>query len=191
MKRSEAIQLAREIAETINFSASMLQTAPGQKKAKFFDFLIFGSTARKGDEEIVGDLDMLLFDNGKLSKDFMIDCQEPDWYSSLRGNLQCLLCDFANELYGERPSSDFSYRKSADLLEKLQGKDLKVDLHILPVKFLRNRNFRRGVAKKHKDPIFFKNCFSSLLRLRNNTEFVPIKAQYFEKKYSCCLRDLK
>ena len=191
MKRCEAVSLAKEIAETLNFSASMTKNVHGEKKPKFFDFLIFGSTTRKSDEESVGDLDMILFDNGQLSKDFMIDCQEPDWYSSLRGNLQCLLCDFANELYGERPSSDFSYRKAADLLAKLQGRNLKVDLHILPVKFLQDRRFRGSVAKKHKDPIFFKNCFSQLLRLKNNAEFVPVKVQYFEKKYRCNLKDLK
>ncbi len=128
---------------------------------------------------------MIIFDNGKLSEDYTIDHQEEDWYYQLKENLQFLLDDYSRVV--PLPT----HKRIGELQEKIEKNDSKVDLHILPAKFFRNKKFRKEVAKKHKDPNFFKNVFSLLLRLRKGQEFVPVGIPYFEKKYHCNLQDLK
>ena len=131
---------------------------------------------------------MIIIDNGKISPCFEMDCQEEDWYLGLRGNLQQLLNE---NIYDYFLYDNEVFSKTDRLLYKLIANDLRVDLHILPLKFFKNKDYRQEVMKKHKDPNFFKNCFSPILRLRNGKQFVPVDVSYFEYKYRCDLRDMK
>lgn len=140
------------------------------------EFLIFGSVAQRDDEEFVGDLDMILIDNGHYSHKFpsMSIGDGWDWYNELKDNVRKLLLEiFADE---------------GDVARELAMAN--IDLHILPLKFFKNLKYRKEIADQHKDPDFFHNCFSSMLRLEG-FEFVPVSLGYFERKYRCNLSDIR
>lgn len=188
MKRSEALELARRIIETVGHKILIEGDDYQEKEVKIHDFYIFGSTVRKCDDETVGDLDMIIFDDGELSRYFMIDCQEEDWYKGLKGNLQFILNEIAE--WNFQNHNDYGC-KAGELLNYVYKKNISVDLHILPEKFFRDRQFRKEVAEKHKDPNFFKNMFSLMLHWRNGKQFVPVTHGYFVDKYRLGLSDLK
>jgi predicted nucleotidyltransferase len=187
MKRIESIQLANEVAQTLKFSISERFCGCFQKNkpVKIYDYLVFGSTARKCDSETVGDLDMLIIDNGQISQYFEYGSEIDDCYSILSNNLKNVIL----EMIGYN-SPEINYRAS-DFFRKLYDEDLSVDLHILPLRFFKDKQYRAEVSAKHGDPNFFKNCFSSILRFRNGEQFVPVGVSYFEHKYKCDLRDIK
>jgi len=139
-----------------------------------FEILVFGSVARMGDHE-VGDIDLIVLDDGSFSCKFASGCVTKDWYDELMENLPELLYNFLE-------CSEFE-------IEQLLG-DIKVDLHVLPLEMLKSDSLRKEIAEKHKDPNFLQNAFSSLLRL-DGIGFVPIKLEYFEAKYDVDLSDLK
>jgi len=163
------------------------------KKIKFFEFLIFGSTVGKCDDESVGDLDMMIIDNNAISPDYHVDCDCDDWYTGLSGHLPGLLREYSdNLLYNINNAAAMDIAEKIDkLVEKMIDQKMKVDLHFLPLKFFKSKKYRMEVLSKHKDPNFFKNCFDNILRLRCGKQFVPVSVSYFEYKYRRNLQDLK
>lgn len=138
------------------------------------EILIFGSIA-EGREE-VGDIDMMVIDNGFFSRFFTSDSKKADWYEELSDNLEMFLTGWLDCQNEE--------------VEKLES--LSVDLHILPVKMLGSMDVRNEIASKHKDPDFLKNCFGKMLRYSEpDGKFVPVNLGYFEKRYNANLDDLR
>jgi len=198
MKRIEALRLAERIGSVIasfprqheiitayNKIVDRSCDNPENNGLRWHEILIFGSTVRKCDDEKVGDLDMMIIDNGVVSSQYEHIIQneedEEDWYFGLKSNLNRLL-----------ESEEKSYNKGLQsLLADLEEKRPSIDLHILPLKLFKDKEFRMEVLSKHKDPNFFKNCFSSIMRLRNGKQFVPVDVSYFEYKYKCRLQDIK
>lgn len=141
-----------------------------------FEILIFGSVANK-DNGSVGDIDMVLIDNGFYSTFFKCGCENEDWYHDLKDNLDELLNGW--------------FELGTSKIEEFWVPDIiDVDLHILPVKLFKSREFRQEVANKHKDPEFLNNCFGTMLRYFGG-KFVPVNLPYFEKRFGCELSDLK
>lgn len=179
IKRIEAIEMALNIACLVKQGVCKLREKAwvwdGENHLPhILEFLIFGSAAQRQDEEEVGDLDMILIDNGYFSKDFTSGSTYGDWYALLQNNLTVLLSEHFSD--------------NGDVAKELM--ESRVDLHILPLKFFKDKKYRHEVAMDHKDPFFFQNCFSSMLRLKG-FGFVPVNIGYFEKKYFCKLDDLK
>ena len=200
MKRIEGLNLAMEIANILNTAiAEINQLEQGEwcgwwypwnmnepRKIHFFEFLIFGSVVKKCDHEKVGDLDMIIIDNGVISPEYQFDCRWDDWYGMLNKNLLTLLSECSDYLHCHEVN-----KKVVGLIDKIIEDDFEVDLHILPRKLFLNKKYRMEALSRHKDPNFFKNCFDSMLRLRMGKQFVPVNVSYFEYKYKRDLRDLK
>ncbi len=187
MKRIDAVNLAEKITRIMKLSAKEYFFTSLMGKTKFFEFLVFGSTARKCDSEQVGDLDMIIVADGCLPDSYGINHVEEDWYGELHQNI--------TDVLGWIHCSDISdYELSTlvdEVLDELYYTDSRVDLHILPIDLFKNKDYRKKASMKHKDPNFFKNCFSSMMRFRNGEQFVPVGVSYFEYKYKCDLRDIK
>lgn len=114
---------------------------------KVFEILIFGSTANKKNDE-VGDLDLIVFDNGFFS-DFFTSKKENDMYANLSENLELML----NGWLGYDMNT-ISYLFEND----------DIDLHVLPLQMLKSNELRKQLASNHHDPLFFENAFSSIMR---------------------------
>ena len=142
---------------------------------KVFEVLIFGSVARE-DSEDVGDIDIMVLDNGFFSKFFSCKHKD-DWYLGLSENLHLLLTGWLGY------SDD-------ELLDVLDGVD--TDLHVLPLEMLKSENLRKKIALKHRDPLFLQNAFSSMLvHDRVSHELNPSSIGYLEGKYKTDLADIK
>ena len=140
-----------------------------------FEILVFGSVATKG-QRTVNDIDMMIIDSGFFSQFFISGCETEDWYEELMDNLEVLLNGWL----------DLSYEEIGGLL------DTPVDLHILPAKMFKSAELRAEIVKRHKDPNFLRNAFSSMLRYNNSEKkFVPVDVAYFEERFSTNLSDLK
>ena len=179
MKRIDALKKAEEIAKKLKILAPLFDDL------KIFEIILFGSTTRKCDDEFVDDVDLLIIDNGVLSSTFLIKIDDDeDYYYYLRDNInffaQMLFEDDLLKLTDEQDG--FAY----DLFNENY-----VDLHVLPLKFFRNKNYREEVKKRHHDPMFFQNLFSTAMRWRIRKQFVPTDVSYFERKYKVRLQDLK
>ncbi len=140
------------------------------------EVLLFGSTARG--EDRVGDVDLILLDQGFYSNLFQFERETTqdtrfrarrDWYGYLRSNLGRMLEDFFG-FSQETP-------EVGEMLEKV-----KTDLHVLPLSIFADPAKRAEIAGKHKDPQFFQNVFSKVLRFNFETEtFEPVSLEYFAK----------
>jgi len=140
-----------------------------------FEILVFGSVATAG-QRTVNDIDMMIIDSGFFSRFFMSGCEAEDWYEELTNNLEILLNGWFN----------LSYKEIEDLLDE------PVDLHILPAKMFQSAELRRKILRRHKDPNFLLNAFSSMIRYdRSEKKFVPVDVAYFEERFSTNLPDMK
>ena len=186
MKRIEALEKASQIAGIVKKNAHFLHEwsfdgCGSDKKMKVFEIVLFGSATRKCDDETVGDIDILVIDNGIYSSECS-HASEEDEYHLLGDNFS----DFVSNVgagrlmvqYGREILSDLAY-------------ETKVDMHVLPLRFFRNKKFRKEVKSRHHDPDFFKNVFSTAMRWRMGKQFVPVDVSYFERKYKVRLHDLK
>ncbi|EKE21067.1 MAG: hypothetical protein ACD_7C00367G0001 [uncultured bacterium] len=136
-----------------------------------FEVIIFGSVAQ--DKENVGDIDIIVIDGGYFSTVFSCVDDVDDWYSDISNNLFYLLTEW---LYCSEEEVSFITAPT--------------DVHIFPLKMLKNKSFRQDIAQKHSDPCFLQNAFSSILRF-DGKAFVPIDVAYLENKYETDLSDLK
>ncbi len=145
---------------------------------KIYEIILFGSVAE--DKENPTDIDLMVFDNGHFSNFF--PCMTSghhmdDWYEDLLENFQWLMGGW--------------FDVHEDQLQQILG-SVKVDLHILPIRFFQSKELRVEVAKKHKDPNFFKNALGKAMRFNRSTrQFEPLTFEYLEKRYRCTLLDLR
>lgn len=202
MKRIEAVEKATKIATLIregvsNLKHTTLKDLPllamlpfikleADAKAgkemnldsldpRVFEILIFGSVANESQEE-VGDIDIMVLDNGFFSNFFSCKHKD-DWYMELSENLHLLLTGWLG----------YSEEEVADTL-----KGVDTDLHVLPLKMLKSEKLRVEIARKHSDPRFFQNAFSSMLvQDRVSHELNQSSMGYLEGKYKTNLSDLK
>jgi hypothetical protein len=132
----------------------------------------------------VGDIDLMLIDNGFYSNILSFDPMERleagfDQYLNLRGNLSAILISWF-EFTSEDPAVYMA------LFESL------VDLHVLPLAFFTDKRRRHKIAARHKDTQFFQNSFQFMMRFDFvKKKFVKTDLAYFEKKYECDLADLR
>lgn len=137
------------------------------------EILIFGSVAR--DEDTVGDIDMMVLDRGFYSSSFQsrierVASRNTDWYQSLDDNLRELLTGW----FGLDETNEAVVEALAE----------SVDLHILPLELLRSSAVKQKIAKHHRDPEFFENAFSHVLRWeRWTSSFEPTTLAYIEERY--------
>lgn len=142
------------------------------------EIILFGSLAR-GDDN-VGDIDMFVFDHGFYSWSFMKKKSFSYEYGVLANNLHRLLTywfGFPNGGYTE------------DEIKLVFN--TKVDLMILPTKFLTSSVIFGGIAKVQKDPNFFTNAMQKIMRFDSGKMvFVETDITYLEKKYGVDLSRL-
>jgi len=193
MKRNEALIAANGIAKVLNLGVSLIKyssirhlpllaTLPlfklrsdAYKKKDLdinsvspviFEILVYGSTVVVQNGTIKS-IDMIIIDNNHFSNFIQ--------YDILSNNLNILLNGW---LGMGRVDKDYSH--------------IPVNLHIFPAAIFRSKDVRIKILRKHKDPNFFKNCFSSILRYDKREEtFVPADVEYFEKKFNADLSDLR
>lgn len=198
MLHDRAMQLAKKIASLLIIGAQNVGGTPAVSQSLFGslaidmaasardlsaldprikEILIFGSTAKGGDE--VGDLDMFVFDGGFYSNVLMslnkngdlYGCRDMDMYSSIGKNLRLLLEGF------------MGYRDTDPQFSEVLNID--TDLHVLPISLLTDPDKRRKIAARHIDDCFFENAFSHLLRFNADTlEFEPVTIEALEQKYA-------
>jgi hypothetical protein len=140
---------------------------------KIKEIILFGSTARG--ENDPGDIDLMVFDNGFYSNVIGFEPGEQndgENYSSWGGQLQENLTAILEGWFGYGGSN------------VRQFDDVLVDLQILPIAILTDPVKRGEVSKKHFDPRFFENAFSTILRFdESETKFVPTTLEELEQKY--------
>ncbi len=188
MKRIEGLRKAEEIANIIKNYAPFLNEkglnwySGKDKQMKIFEIILFGSITRKCDDEFVDDIDILVIDNEVYSSE-CIYVGEEDNYSFLRDNFPEFII---NHLGKGRLMLQYGREVLNDLVHETD-----VDMHVLPLKFFKNRKFREEIKAGHHDPNFFKNVFATAMRWRRGKQFVPVDVSYFERKYKVRLQDLK
>ncbi|HLD26116.1 MAG TPA: hypothetical protein VJC05_03685 [Candidatus Andersenbacteria bacterium] len=126
------------------------------------EILLFGSLATQTED--VGDVDLMVLDNGFYSMLFMDQCDRkksllPDSKDQgLQDNLGLLLEGYMG--YDD------------DLINRLSP--IPTDLHVLPHTVVTDEALRAEVARQHRDPQFFENAFKCMMRYdRTLREFVP------------------
>jgi hypothetical protein len=200
MKRTEAIEKAKVIAKLIKKGVAKLRRTPinnlpilamlpwlkassdiesGEDSdfdclvPEVFEIFIFGSVAGKKDE--VGDIDILILDNGFFSKFFNRGYEKgKDQYEELSENLNLLLTGWLG----------YKESKVSDII------NVDTDLQILPFEMLKSEKLRSDIASRHSDPFFLQNAFSTLLRF-DGGELIPVDIAYLEEKHAVNLSDLK
>jgi hypothetical protein len=138
------------------------------------EILIFGSVAR-GQAE-VGDIDLIVFDDGFYSgvlktteADKHTGCT-PDLYACISGNLRSMLLDF------------FLFTEEDRGVESAVSAN--TDLHVLPITLLTEPMVRKDYDARHRDPKFFDNAFSNLLRFDIATDrFQSVTIEALRTKY--------
>lgn len=143
---------------------------------KIHEIILFGSVATG--EKNPGDIDLMVLDNGHFSNFFpcMAEDRPVDAYEDLGENLVWLMEGWFN----------VSGKHIHEILE-----DTEVDLHVLPINFLKSQDIRRKITSKHKDPEFFKNALRKALRFDTGmNKFIPVSVEYLEEKYHCDLDDI-
>ena len=145
---------------------------------KIYEIILFGSVAEG--KENPTDIDLMIFDNGHFSNFFPCMTSKyhmDDWREGLRKGFQWLMGGW--------------FEVHEDQLHQILG-DVEVDLHVLPLRFFKSKEFRKEVAKKHKDPNFFKNALGKAMRFdRFTRQFKPLTFGYLEKQFHCTLSDLR
>jgi hypothetical protein len=120
------------------------------------EILIFGSVTDP-ERRTVGDLDMMLLDNGYFSRVFQA-MKSGATYGSLKNNFY-----FLEEGWFRRCPIGDNPKASPP-----------VDLHVLPATVLTDETVRAAIGEKQTDPQFFENAFSRLLRFDSESgQFVP------------------
>jgi len=193
MKRIEALKKAEKISKIVKKYAHLLKEynyddgyPHDGKKMKVFEVILFGSVTRKCDDEKVGDIDLLVIDNGVYSAECAPSKNDDsvDPYHCLNDNFS----NFAERIIENHADAVAGYSYE-DFLNLIYWTD--VDMHVLPLKFFRDKKFREEVKARHHDPNFFKNVFTTAMRWRMGKQFVPVDVSYFERKYRVRLQDLK
>lgn len=145
---------------------------------RIYEIILFGSVA--AGKKKPTDIDLMMLDNGHFSNFFPCTTEKrhtEDWYEDLRDTLLWLM-------------EGWFEVKEKQLQEILRN--TKVDLHILPLRFLKSPDFRIEAIEKHKDPNFFRNALGKALRFnRTIRKFEPLTLEYLEKRYRCNLADLR
>ncbi len=192
MKNETAIKSANTIAKLLHVGAEIVATTPFEDLGFFAqrsvrraaqardndalnpridEIILFGSLAR-GDDD-VGDIDMFVFDHGFYSWSFMKKNSFSYEYGVLANNLNRLLTywfGFPNGGYTE------------DEIRLVFN--TKVDLMILPTRFLTDTTVFDGIANRQMDPNFFPNAMQKIMRFDSGKMvFVETDITYLEKKY--------
>ena len=145
---------------------------------KIYEIILFGSVA--AGTKNPSDIDLMIVDNGHFSDFFPCNTDEhhtEDAYQDLGDNLSWLMNGW--------------FEVGEEQIRELLV-DTEVDLHVLPLRFLKDRDVRATIAAKHKDPNFFKNVFKTALRFNSATdEFEQFTLEYLEDRYRCKLSDLR
>lgn len=145
---------------------------------EIYEIILFGSVAAGAENP--SDIDLMIIDNGHFSDFFPCNTDKyhtEDAYQDLGDNLAWLMSGW--------------FDVSEEQVHTILG-DTEVDLHVLPLRFLKSENARAVIAAKHKDPNFFRNVFGTALRFNRVTnEFEPFTLEYLEDHYRCDLRDLR
>lgn len=144
----------------------------------FKEILIYGSAA-EGDEE-PGDVDMLVFDLGFYSSVLRMSNHSTMYGTNgVKDNLRKLLVDWFGFDEYENPVRHAIFGQSTDLL-------------VLPLKFFTDQTSRDEISNRQRDPEFFQNAFSKMLRFDFDTkQFVPVDLDYFEAKYGAEIDTLR
>ncbi|OGF61888.1 hypothetical protein A2926_00685 [Candidatus Giovannonibacteria bacterium RIFCSPLOWO2_01_FULL_44_40] len=145
---------------------------------EIYEIILFGSVAAGAENP--GDIDLMILDNGHFSDFFPCNTDKrhtENAYQDLGDNLVWLMYGWFNV-------------NEVQLQKLLEG--IEVDLHVLPLRFLKLQTTRAAIADKHKDPNFFKNAFRAALRFNRITgEFEPFTLEYLEDRYRCNLSDIR
>ena len=158
---------------------------------RMFELLVFGSVARGASE--VGDIDMVLLDNGTLSSLALggldlhgaeEDLPDPATFlpESGRSNILRFGTEWLLQIWFDIKDERF---KSI--------RDVPVDLHFYPLGLITSPERRAGFTKRHRDSRFFKNVMSDVLVLEPSSIFsekLPNAIGYFERKYRTVMSDL-
>lgn len=146
---------------------------------KIHEIILYGSLATE--EEYPGDIDLIIIDNGHFSEYFHAHPHaDLDAYLELSENLE-LLVDMWFGISEEKLSEEI-----------LEGTGIKVDLHVLPINLLTSLDYRKKISAEHSDPDFFQNAFHRSMRFNFDLrKFEPLTLEYLEKRYRCCLDDIK
>jgi hypothetical protein len=185
MNREQALSWAKKIAALIHFGADVITQENWKQKelmsmlafylrcegrdigeldSNIQEILIFGSTARlrRGSRK-VGDIDMMVLDNGCYSR-----------YLAPKSRLPG---DSGSPFLREKLSELFEMYLDFDISDPAIKAILKVpvDLHVLALQDIIDPLRQSELAKSHRDPRFFENAFSSILRFNRDTgNFDPI-----------------
>ncbi|MFA6908365.1 MAG: hypothetical protein WC289_00580 [Patescibacteria group bacterium] len=154
---------------------SDLHTGPNSGVApEIYEIFLFGSTADTNVRD-VHDVDLMVIDNTYYSRHFEPPRGFESWYEHLSGNLAALLSRLGYQEQEGRKLCNFH-----------------VDLHVLPLSVLLDKDFRFAMGSRHKDPQFFKNCFSVIMRFdQASRSFVRVTIEELERKYNTDLTDLR
>jgi hypothetical protein len=140
---------------------------------QIYEIIIYGSLASSNSKP--NDIDMLILDNGHFSDFMNNDTDVDDMYNCLSDKLSWLM--------------DGWFQVRQDEIDAiLEGTE--VDLHVLPIKLIRNKGYMQDVLQKHADHNFFKNAFSEALHFRNG-KFETLSIEYLETQYECDLTHLR
>lgn len=197
MKRTEALEWAEKIAWLICSGSNQVgKTAVGKQSLmgmlsvmvalekqdahafnpKVEEIVLFGSAAQVDDSDEVGDLDLMIFDNGFYSNILSVESGDKLTLDSgakfLRDNLTRLLEGW------------FGFSRDDPAIREILEVPL-VDLHVLPITVFTDPSRRREIAAKHRDPDFFENASSAMMRFNKTAgKFVPVSIGYFEQRRS-------
>lgn len=170
------LQLGSE-AKKGNLEESVMKEHIAAIAPEIYEIILFGSVA--AGTENPEDIDLMIIDNGHFSN--FVPCNtgkhHADAYEDLSGNLSWLMSGW--------------FEVSEEQLQEILD-DVEVDLHVLPLRFLKSEDVRAAITAKHKDPNFFRNAFKTALRFNDfSVEFEPLTLEYLEKRYRCSLGDLR
>lgn len=129
------------------------------------EVLLFGSVAAEADDQLIGDVDLMILDYGFYSRVLRPKEDRPNdpfpdsKASELQDNLQLVLSGFM--------------QYDGDELNKLLS--FPADLHVVPYTVVTDEVLRDEIARRHCDPQFFDNVFKCMMRYdRTRKAFVPV-----------------
>ena len=146
-------------------------------ESKDSEIILFGSVAT--DKEEPNDIDLMVFEDGSfseiISSHLYTEEDYADEYSTLGDNFQKIIeCVVIPD------------KETRKMLE-----ETPVDLHVLSREFFQSAQYRKTLAKKHKDPNFFQNAFKSAMRFdQSEGKFKPLKMSELEEKFNSKIKDI-